>query len=69
MAKRSQRGGGRKATSKSASRAPAADVEIVEESAGGGWETGVAIVTTIVLVIAILLVDAERGSLGTGTFF
>ena len=64
----------RKTTTKSvASKAPkvaAVEVEVVEESAGPGWESGAAIVTTILLVAAILLVDFELGrAFGAGVFF
>lgn len=45
------------------------EVEVVEESPGMGWEAGVAIITAIALVVAILLVDHGMGPLGGGVFF
>ncbi len=51
------------------SAAPAvAEVEIVEESGGTGWEAGVAIVTSLLLVAAIVCVDMMRGWYGEGLF-
>ena len=48
--------------------APAADVEIVEESGGDGWETAVAVVTALILIAAIVCVDLQRGWYGEGLF-
>lgn len=51
-------------------RAATSEVEVVEEKKGMGWEGGVAIITTILLVIAILCVDKDLGAkFGQGTFF
>ena len=48
----------------------ATEVEVVEEKKGMGWEGGVAIVTTIVLLVAILCVDYDLGhKYGAGMFF
>jgi hypothetical protein len=50
--------------------APEAEVEVVEESKGMGWEGGVAIITTILLLVAILMTDYDLGKhYGTGMFF
>jgi hypothetical protein len=51
-------------------KAPAAEVEVVEEKRGMGWEDGVAVITTIVIVVAILCVDYDLGhKFGAGMFF
>lgn len=51
-------------------RREAAQVEVVEgESAGDGGATGMAILTTLLLVAAILCVDALLGRYGEGVFF
>lgn len=54
-----------------ASAAPAAvaQAEVVEEKKEGGFETGVAILTAIMLIAACLLIDKELGAMGTGMFF
>ena len=44
-------------------------VEVVEESGGVGFEGGIAIATTVILVIAFLCLDALRGRFGEGMFF
>lgn len=65
---------------RTASRRPAArpaaratttttDVEVVEEDAGAGWETGVAVMTFVALLVAILLVDMHLADYGAGMFF
>jgi hypothetical protein len=47
-----------------------AEVEIVEEKQGTNWEGGVAIVTTMLLVAAILFTDYHLGvHYGAGMFF
>jgi hypothetical protein len=47
-----------------------AEVEVVEESAGMGWETGVAILTALILLAAILITDWGLGThSGAGMFF
>jgi len=55
------------------SRKPAAVVaevvEVVEEPNDGSFETGMAILTTVVLVIALLLTDMLLGKYGHGIFF
>ena len=35
------------------------EVEVVEEQTGAGWETGVAVITTLMLLAAILFVDYQ----------
>jgi hypothetical protein len=42
------------------------EVEVVEESAGFGWETGVAIITTVALILAIVLVESGMAPFGGG---
>jgi hypothetical protein len=46
-----------------------ADVEVVEEAPGEGIDTGIAIATCLMLVAAILFLDAELGRYGAGVFF
>ena len=51
-------------------RQASAEVEVVEEKKGMGWEGGVAIVTTIILLVALLCVDYDLGhKYGAGMFF
>ena len=49
--------------------APAAEVEVVEEAGGATWEAGVAVATFLLLLVAMLLVDAEMGKSGEGQLF
>ena len=56
-------------SAKSARSARPVEVEVVEESAGMGWEGGVAIVTTLILLVAWLLVDKQLGIYDSGVFF
>jgi nucleoside permease NupC len=44
-------------------------VEVVEEGGGDGVETAIAVVTALVLIVAIVLVDHELGAMGSGLFF
>ena len=63
-------GGDRKARSKSTRSAPVAEIEVVEEGGGMGIDDGIALVTTLVLMAAVLLVDYELGThYGGGMFF
>ncbi len=57
-----------KARKSAPAAAPVADVEIVEESGGDGWETAVAVVTALILIAAIVCVDLQRGWYGEGLF-
>lgn len=60
----------RRTSSRAAGKASAADVEVVEEAGGMDLDTGVGIVTTLLLIAALLLVDYELGKhLGEGMFF
>lgn len=54
-----------------ASAAPVREAEVVEASASNEASvyTGVAIVATLVFVVACLLMDHELGPLGSGIFF
>lgn len=45
------------------------EVEVVEESSSIGFEGGVAIVSALLLIAAIVMVDSELGALGKGLFF
>jgi hypothetical protein len=54
---------------KAEKRQTSAEVEVVEEKQGMGWEGGVAIVTAIVLVVAVLCVAYDLGqTYGQGIF-
>lgn len=69
MARRTARGGGRaKPERQPKSRKPAAQVEVVEEEAGMGIEAGMAIATTILLVLAFFFIDALKGKFDAGIF-
>ena len=52
-------GGGRQTKSKKPATTAAAEVEVVEESGGSGIDAGIAIATTLMLLAAILFVDAH----------
>ena len=67
MAKSRARSSQSKATPRR--KAPAA-AAVVEEAPSGGLETGIAVLTAILLIAAFLLVDFEMGkSYGEGQFF
>jgi len=61
----------RPARSSSSKAAPRkAQVEVVEESNGGGLDAGVAIITTILLIAGFILLDKELGNhYGEGALF
>lgn len=42
------------------------EVEVVEEGPGLGWETGVAIITTVALIVAIVLIESGMKPFGGG---
>ena len=66
MAKRATRSS---RPTKARSKKPAsADVEVVEEEDDGDIESGIAIVTTIVLIVAFFMIDKMRGMYGEGLF-
>jgi hypothetical protein len=75
MAKRGSRGRGASRTKrepKAKSKKPKAastEVEVVEEAGGEGVDGAILIITTVVLLAAILCVDAFRGAYGEGIFF
>jgi hypothetical protein len=74
MAKRTPRAGrGAPAPARAAktkSKKPAASgVEVLEEAPGMGPDAGIVIMTTVVLVAALLFVDALLGKFGSGVFF
>ncbi len=54
---------------KSKKPAPAAEVEVVEEAGGEGIDTGIVVITSIILVVAFVFVDQLRGVFGEGMFF
>ena len=49
--------------------APTTEMEVVEEAAGEGIDTGVAVMTTLLLLAGILFLDKLRGMFDTGMFF
>ncbi|MAF64210.1 MAG: hypothetical protein CMJ84_00940 [Planctomycetes bacterium] len=73
MARKASRRSGRKAAPKGGSkkdRAAVAEIEVVEEEKGLGVNDGIAIGTTILFLVAILLTDYTLGTeYGTGLFF
>ncbi len=61
--------GGPKAKSRKAA-APVAEVEVVEESSGMTIDDGIPIITTLLLLVAILMTDYVLGThYGEGLFF
>ena len=65
-----RRSGGGGGGGRSAQPVEPAEIEVVEESAGMGVEAGVGIVTFIVLLVALLMVDYDRGlNYGDGAVF
>ncbi|MDP6538367.1 MAG: hypothetical protein QF903_09105 [Planctomycetota bacterium] len=72
MARKASRRSGRKSETKGRSKkaAAVAEVEVVEEEKGLGVNDGIAIGTTILFLVAILLTDYTLGTeYGTGLFF
>ena len=68
----SRRSQGGRATSRKSTQAsaPMAEVEVVEEKKGLGIDDGIPIMTTLVLLVAILMTDYILGSdYGAGLFF
>lgn len=61
----------RRTTSRAAGKpVKGGDVEVVEEAGGMDLDTGIGIVTALLLIAALLLVDYELGkSLGAGILF
>ncbi len=58
-------------TPKTKSKKPAAtaEVEVIEEAAGEGIDTGIVVMTSLILVAAFLFVDKLRGMFDEGMFF
>ena len=74
MANRRSRGraakaAGRQTKSKKVAVPVATEVEVVEESGGAGIDNGIAVITAVLLLLAILFVDANLGRYGSGLFF
>ena len=60
----------RSSKSKAPPRRKAPAAAVVEEAPKGGLETGIAVLTALILVTAFMLVDYELGkSYGEGQFF
>jgi hypothetical protein len=49
--------------------AKSTDVEVVEESGGLDFDAGVAIVSALLLLSALIMLDMEMGGMGKGMFF
>jgi hypothetical protein len=45
------------------------DAAVVEEKKSEGFEAGIAILTAVILIVAILVLDHELGPLNSGIFF
>lgn len=60
---------GRPAARSTSRKTRPAEVEIVEEEGGFGFEEGVIFITSIVLIAAFIMVDMARGAYGEGMFF
>ncbi len=71
MAKSSARGGrGQPARAAAKSKkAASAEVEAVEDAPGLGIDNGIAILTSVVLLGALVLIDMIQGKNGDGIFF
>jgi hypothetical protein len=57
-----------RATAKSR-RTSTSDVEVLEEAPGLGLDAGIAVLTSVVLLAAIVLVDMLMGRIDKGFFF
>jgi len=72
MAQRTPRTAGARqprAAAKSRKPSASASVEVVEEAPGLGIDAGIAVMTTVVLVAALVLIDMMQGVNGDGIFF
>ena len=66
----SRRGGsGDSAAPARSARTPRATVDVVEEESGLGLEEGIVFFTTILLIVAFIMIDKARGAYGEGLFF
>ncbi|MBL6755697.1 MAG: hypothetical protein ISQ11_04755 [Planctomycetes bacterium] len=60
----------RSGSSRRGAAAEVAEVEVVSEESGMGFEAGLAIITTIILLAAVLMIDYDRGAhYGEGMLF
>jgi len=60
----------RSTSSRRGAAAEVAEVEVVSEESGMGFEAGLAIMTTIILFAAVLMIDYDRGThYGEGMLF
>jgi len=61
---------GRGAAARGASTTTTTEVETAETAGGMGWESGVAVITAFLLLMAILFVDYQLGhAYGSGLLF
>ena len=58
-----------KAKSKKPAAPTAAEVEVVEEAGGEGIDTGIVVMTSVVLLVSCLFVDYLLGTFDKGMFF
>jgi hypothetical protein len=68
MAKSTTRGG-RVEKRSSARSTKTTEIEVVEEASGLGFEGGVAIITALLIVAALVMVDMELGATGHALLF
>lgn len=61
--------GATRTQSKKKAAAPAAEVEIVEEEKGLGLDDGMIVIASIILLVAILMVDKAQAAYDAGFFF
>ena len=60
----------RSGSSRRGAAAEVAEVEVVSEESGMGFEAGLAIITAVILFAAVLMVDYDRGTnYGEGMLF
>ena len=70
MAKSTPRGRGTPARAAAKSKkAPSAEVEATDDAPGIGMDAGLAILTTVILVAALVLVDMIQAKNGFGMLF
>ena len=60
----------RSGSSRRSATAEVAEVEIVSEESGLGFEVALAIITTVILLAAVIMIDYDRGAnYGEGMLF
>ena len=70
MARSKGRSGGGRSSNRRSAKTEAAEVEVVEEEGGMGIDDGIIIMTTLLLLTAVLFMDYTRGKFyGEGMLF